>query len=388
MPKVRRVRSLSFDQSRASPYPCTSKDEDANKPRSPLGSVDDVKEWEETRCPICMEHPHNAVLLKCSSYEKGCRPYMCNTSYRHSNCLDQFCKSSEPYSSTALLQEIPLTSNASRRISAEQALPGQTRPCGSPMQANLACPLCRGDVFGYIVIGPARQYMNTKVRSCSSETCDFSGTYSELRKHARSEHPSVRPSEVDPSRQRDWTRLEQERDLDDVLSLVQPGFTEGGIEDPSDDFDSLMASFFSTMFHSIEIVFFTRLLDASRDREQSHNRRSDRMSRSYNDVGTSSGTRRSNNFHESNPHARRLRWRSWRPDNDAETVPPTRPNYEAGTIPTTGRNSNSFQDRVPHELPSYLMKCSQGFKFNLFRLRIKVENVALDWENNDADSFS
>ena len=351
MPKVRRVRS-SFDRSRASPYPCTSKDKDDNpsKPRSPLESVDDMKEWEDNRCPICMEHPHNAVLLKCSSHEKGCRPYMCNTSYRHSNCLDQFCKSSDPYSSIALLQEIPLTSNASRRISEQQSLPGHTRPCASPMQEKLMCPLCRGDVFGYMVIGPARQYMNTKVRSCSSETCDFSGTYSELRKHARSEHPSVRPSEVDPKRQHDWTRLERERDLDDVLSLVQPGFAEGSsIEDSSDDFfNSWMASFFSTMFRSIEIVLVTRLLDASRDREQSHNRISDRMSRSYHDFNTSSGTRRSNNFHESHPRARRLRWRAPRPTHEAETNPANRPNYEVGTNPATRRNSNSFQDRAAH----------------------------------------
>ena len=63
MPEVRRVRSLSFDQSRASPYPCTYKDDNPSKPRSPLGSVDDMKEWEDTRCPICMEHPHGAVFL-------------------------------------------------------------------------------------------------------------------------------------------------------------------------------------------------------------------------------------------------------------------------------------------------------------------------------------
>lgn len=353
MPKVRRVRSLSFDQTRASPYRCTSKDDNSSKPRSPLASVDDTKEWEDAKCPICMEHPHNAVLLKCSSHEKGCRPYMCNTSYRHSNCLDQFCKSSEPYSSTALLQEIPLTSNASRRISEdsrriseEQLLLGQTRPHGSHMQAKLVCPLCRGDVFGYSVMGAARQYMNTKLRSCSSETCDFSGNYSELRKHARSEHPSVRPSEVDPTRQRDWTRLERERDLDDVLSLVQPGFSED-LSTEDHDLDSWMASLFANVFRSIEMMLLHRLLNASRDREQSHNRRIDTVSRLYHNAGTSSGTRRINNFRASNPHSRRLRWRAPRPNYEAETIPATRPNHEAGTIPATRRNSNSFEDRAP-----------------------------------------
>ncbi|KAK9140683.1 hypothetical protein Scep_010364 [Stephania cephalantha] len=50
------------------------------------------KEWDEALCPICMDHPHNAVLLLCSSYDKGCRPYLCDSSYRHSNCLDRFKK--------------------------------------------------------------------------------------------------------------------------------------------------------------------------------------------------------------------------------------------------------------------------------------------------------
>ena len=52
-----------------------------------------VKLFEDTRCPVCMEHPHNAILLICSSHDKGCRPFMCDTSYRHSNCFDQFRKS-------------------------------------------------------------------------------------------------------------------------------------------------------------------------------------------------------------------------------------------------------------------------------------------------------
>uniref|UniRef100_A0A8R7P385 Uncharacterized protein n=1 Tax=Triticum urartu TaxID=4572 RepID=A0A8R7P385_TRIUA len=47
-------------------------------------------EWDRISCPICMEQPHNAVLLICSSYKNGCRSYICNTSHRHSNCLDRF----------------------------------------------------------------------------------------------------------------------------------------------------------------------------------------------------------------------------------------------------------------------------------------------------------
>jgi hypothetical protein len=39
------------------------------------------EEWEEATCPICMEHPHNAVLLICTSHDNGCHPYMSDTSY-------------------------------------------------------------------------------------------------------------------------------------------------------------------------------------------------------------------------------------------------------------------------------------------------------------------
>lgn len=62
--------------------------------------------------------------------------------------------------------------------------------------------------------------MNAKARSCSLESCRFSGTYQELRKHARKEHPLVCPSDVDPERQRDWTRMERQQDIDDLLSAV------------------------------------------------------------------------------------------------------------------------------------------------------------------------
>ncbi|OMO54281.1 hypothetical protein CCACVL1_27929 [Corchorus capsularis] len=111
----------------------------------------------------------------------------------------------------------------------------------SDMEPKLLCPLCRGDIYGWSVVEPARQFMNSKARSCSSESCDFIGTYSELRKHARSDHPLVRPTEVDPERQRDWTRLERERDYEDVLSSIQPILGEEsngeGISD-LDDFRS------------------------------------------------------------------------------------------------------------------------------------------------------
>ncbi|WOK95798.1 hypothetical protein Cni_G04505 [Canna indica] len=191
MPKERRSRSLSVERRHhTSPYQSNSY---AHNPHHSLELND--KEWEEVRCPVCMEHPHNAVLLLCSSYDKGCRPFMCDTSYRHSNCLDQYRKT------------------FSGSESPDDGADNPEHP------ANLLCPLCRGLVTRWTVIEPARRYMNAKSRSCSKESCAFSGLYDELRKHAREEHPSVRPSEADPERQQNWMRMEQERDLGDLFSM-------------------------------------------------------------------------------------------------------------------------------------------------------------------------
>ncbi|CAL9076692.1 unnamed protein product [Musa acuminata var. zebrina] len=198
MPKERRSRSLSFERrSRASPFPSTSS---SRIQTDSVESAKDIKEWEEVRCPVCMEQPHNAVLLLCSSHDNGCRPFMCDTSYRHSNCLDQYRKA---FSGSKSLQD---------NGDAQQP-------------AKLSCPLCRGLVTSWTVIEPARKYMNAKTRSCSMESCAFSGVYGELRKHARKEHPSVRPSEADPDRQQDWRRMERQRDLGDLLSMFRSSVT-------------------------------------------------------------------------------------------------------------------------------------------------------------------
>ncbi|KAL6972839.1 hypothetical protein U1Q18_027013 [Sarracenia purpurea var. burkii] len=228
MPKDRRVPSLSSNQAKASPYPCRSKKTDQCKSKNLFQSDSDEMEWEEARCPICMEPPHNAVLLLCSSHEKGCRTYMCDTSYRHSNCLNQFCKSLSAVDST----EEVLRSGEEQR---------QHKPRRQPKPP--LCPLCRGQVNRWIIIEPARRFMNSKPRSCSLETCDFSGTYLELREHARLEHPSVRPTEADPERLHDWMRLERERNFQDILSAAQLESRDGeewgdwmmGLGTPFDD---------------------------------------------------------------------------------------------------------------------------------------------------------
>ncbi|XP_011035748.1 PREDICTED: uncharacterized protein LOC105133438 [Populus euphratica] len=228
-------------------------------PRSSLKATKDAKEWEEIRCPICMEHPHKAVLLRCS-FGKGCWPYMCNTSYRHSNCLDQFCKFSVSSPSTEMLQEIPSVSNRTRE---ELQLLGQSGHYESELHPKLCCPLCRGEmmrtsrshghtipktsiprkpsksVYGSAVVKPAREFMNSKLRSCSLETCDFIGNYSELRKHTRSDRPFIQPSKVDPQRQHDWTNFEYERDVEDMAAML--ALTREEQEELLRDFDDLPA---------------------------------------------------------------------------------------------------------------------------------------------------
>lgn len=255
MPKDRRAKSLAFDRSRASPYPCSSSSKDAKQCKTEVstGSLEDASEWEDTRCPICLEHPHNAVLLHCSSYENGCRPYMCDTSYRHSNCLDQYLKSSASAPTAEIGQETHSSMNSSTdteetslagQVRHDTILPGQSRRDARLLQQKLMCPLCRGQIHGYVVVEAARQFMNSKVRSCSCEDCDFSGSYSELRKHARSEHPSIRPTEVDPVREHDWRRLENTSSLRDLVSAVRTAMVEVNGEDVSrySPYDTFLSS--------------------------------------------------------------------------------------------------------------------------------------------------
>ncbi|KAJ1284292.1 hypothetical protein BS78_03G193300 [Paspalum vaginatum] len=215
MPKDRSSRVSSYEsqrrRSRASPYflpshgrsGCSRRTEESSVAAA-VAATKQTAEWEEVRCPVCMDHPHNAVLLVCSSHEKGCRPFMCDTSSRHSNCYDQYRKASK---------------ESTKDLGAECS------ECQQPVQ--LSCPLCRGPVSDCIKDYDARKYMNSKVRLCTTESCEFRGAYHELRKHARVEHPTVRPMEVDPDRQRDWRRMEQQRDIGDLMSMLRSGFGSG-----------------------------------------------------------------------------------------------------------------------------------------------------------------
>lgn len=222
MPKDRSTRAVSYERrrSRVSPYPSNGKgcarrsEESAAAAAAAAAAAKQAAEWEDVRCPVCMDHPHNAVLLVCSSHEKGCRPFMCDTSYRHSNCFDQYRKASK---------------ESSKDSGASAAAAPECSECQQPIK--LSCPLCRGPVSHWTKDYDARKYLNVKVRACTKESCEFRGAYGQLRRHARENHPTVRPTQVDPERQRDWHRMEQQRDLGDLFSMLRSGLSarEDGI---------------------------------------------------------------------------------------------------------------------------------------------------------------
>lgn len=240
MPKEKSKRAELSRQSRASaPYPDT-RESQVNSSQTGRPSLN--KDWEDAICPICLNPPHNAVLLLCSSYEKGCRPYMCDTSYRHSNCLDQFKKMSATFDSTlpgsddvdsspSNLESVSISD--SEAVMSDTILGTENLSGEEDIQHNagleldrherpkMACPLCRGQVKGSTVVQEARRYLNTKTRSCAQESCTVSGTYAQLREHARLDHPSSEPTAVDPVRWRNWQRLEQESNIGDVLSTIR-----------------------------------------------------------------------------------------------------------------------------------------------------------------------
>lgn len=87
--------------------------------------------------------------------------------------------------------------------------------------AELACPLCRGQVKGWTVVVPARKYLNRKKRTCAHDNCSFRGSYKQLRNHIKSLHSAVKTRQVDPVQEQRWQALEREREREDVMSAIQ-----------------------------------------------------------------------------------------------------------------------------------------------------------------------
>ncbi|KAF5448583.1 hypothetical protein F2P56_029102 [Juglans regia] len=233
----RRIASRHF---RVTPYPLPSYKSDVLVDMCPkkCSKTLDKKDWEDATCSVCMECPHNAVLLLCSSHDKGCRPFMCGTSFRYSNCLGQYKKAYTKVNSSSDGQHVHGS------INDPVLVPDSSWPIESCEVTELACPLCRGQVKGWTVVEPARVYLNEKKRSCMQDNCSFVGNYKELRKHVKAEHPSARPREVDPILEQKWSRLEREREQDDVISTIRstmPGamvFGDYVIESNHNGFDT------------------------------------------------------------------------------------------------------------------------------------------------------
>ncbi|KAK9286240.1 hypothetical protein L1049_014626 [Liquidambar formosana] len=210
-------RRIASRQYRPNPYPLPSFNQDVLENMYPkkCSKALEKKDWEDATCSVCMEYPHNAVLLLCSSHDKGCRPYMCGTSFRYSNCLDQYKKAYTKVTSPHHGQPMHGSDNDPTEDSVSS---WSVENCEV---TELACPLCRGQVKGWAVVEPARECLNAKKRNCMQDNCSFVGTYKELRKHVRADHPSARPREVDPVVEQKWRRLERERERDDVISTIR-----------------------------------------------------------------------------------------------------------------------------------------------------------------------
>lgn len=200
---------------RCTPYPtpqpyCWDVPKEFNLKRK---SVLKKKDWEEATCSVCMESPHNAVLLLCSSHDNGCRPYMCGTSHLHSNCLEQFKKASTKVRFTEY--------NSLEYNSIRLGLtPSRWPLISNPIVRELSCPLCRGQVKGWTVVESARKYLDNKKRSCIQDDCSFVGAYKELKKHMKSDHPCAKPREIDPEMEEKWRVLQIETERQDVMSTI------------------------------------------------------------------------------------------------------------------------------------------------------------------------
>jgi len=202
--------------------PCDYKKTKKLDKENELQSTSEEKDWKNATCSICLERPHDAVQLLCSSHSKGCRPYMCGTNYKHSNCLELF--------KNAYSREKPAC-----EVSTVVAPTNQ-----KPKTMLLACPICRGEVKGWTVVKPARRFLNRKRRTCMHEDCSFVGTYKRLKRHVRSKHRSSKPREVDPVRLAEWKEFENEKERQDAISIVSalnPGSMIMGdyIIDPDSD---------------------------------------------------------------------------------------------------------------------------------------------------------
>ncbi|KAG9139954.1 hypothetical protein Leryth_010482 [Lithospermum erythrorhizon] len=113
--------------------------------------------WDDIVCPICLDFPHNCVLLQCSSHDKGCRPFVCDTDHLHSNCLDRFKQAHGVLSGSQLVPSNDVNTVESMNHT------------GSEANDKPLCPLCRGGVTGWIILENVRVYLDEKKRQLDWE---------------------------------------------------------------------------------------------------------------------------------------------------------------------------------------------------------------------------
>lgn len=246
--------------------------------------------WEDVICPICLDFPHNGVLLQCSSYDKGCRPFMCDTDNTHSNCLDRFKRA----------HGLPVDAKVSSTVTGASA--ASIQAIAFEGGSHPTCPLCRGEVTGWIVINEARAYLNTKKRCCQEKVCSYLGNYMELQLHAQQEHPHARPSEIDPTQQLDWENFEQSSEVIDVLSTIHSEVPHGvvlgdyvieyGVDsgDEYEDFPGDDGNWWTSciLYHVFDNLRTSRNRRRSRASETRRNRRGSNYDVSNMDNGSTS----------------------------------------------------------------------------------------------------
>lgn len=115
--------------------------------KNELRSTSEEKDLKNATGSICLERPHDAAaLLLCSSsfHNKGCRPYMCGTNYKHSNCLELF-------------------KNAYSREKSACEVSTAVEPTNQRLKTMLlACPICRGEVKGWTVVNLLSDFWTAK----------------------------------------------------------------------------------------------------------------------------------------------------------------------------------------------------------------------------------
>ncbi|KAI5008510.1 hypothetical protein ZWY2020_009558 [Hordeum vulgare] len=181
------------------------------------------KEWDDARCPICMDHPHNAVLVLCSSHDKGCRSYISNRMDSSSHPSSSLPGDTSNQRSPRLLIDVP---EFRENLSHEHVIRSSATVSGQQEGTNYnQGPVTLEALMGQVKAGrsskmPDSTWTRSQEAARGKHACAFSGTYGALRRHARRVHPTTRPADVDPSRRRAWHRLENQREYGDIMSAT------------------------------------------------------------------------------------------------------------------------------------------------------------------------